>query len=52
MRADDDAVDLLGWDIDPYLGALAVTHGARLATAGRGFARSPGLRLGDRGCPT
>lgn len=29
---------------DALLAALAVTHGARLATADRGFARFPGLR--------
>ncbi|WP_299037039.1 TA system VapC family ribonuclease toxin [uncultured Pseudokineococcus sp.] len=29
---------------DALLAALAVTHGARLATADRGFARYPGLR--------
>lgn len=30
---------------DAYLAALAVTHGARVATADRGFARFPGLEL-------
>lgn len=32
---------------DAYLAALAVTNGARLATADRGFARFPGLRWYD-----
>lgn len=32
---------------DAYLAALAITHGATLATADRGSARFPGLRLVD-----
>jgi predicted nucleic acid-binding protein len=28
---------------DAYLAALAISHGCRLATADRGFARFPGL---------
>lgn len=32
---------------DAYLAALAVTNGARMATADRGFARFPGLRWFD-----
>lgn len=32
---------------DAHLAALALTHGARLATADRGFARYPGLRWFD-----
>lgn len=32
---------------DAYLAALAVTNGARLATADRGFGRFPGLRWYD-----
>ncbi len=32
---------------DAHLAALAVTHGCRLATADRGFARYPGLRWFD-----
>jgi uncharacterized protein len=31
---------------DAYLAALAIEHGATLATADRGFARFPGLRWG------
>lgn len=34
---------------DAFLAALAVTHGCRLATADRGFARFPGLRTVDPG---
>lgn len=34
---------------DAHLAALAVTNGARLATADRGFARFPGLRWYDPG---
>ena len=30
---------------DAYLGALAVTHGAKLATADRGFSRFPDVEL-------
>lgn len=37
---------------DAYLAALAVTHGASLATADRGFARFPGLRFFDPASPT
>lgn len=37
---------------DAYLAAVAVTHGARLATADRGFARFPGLRFFDPASPT
>lgn len=37
---------------DAYLAAVAVTHGARLATADRGFARFPGLRFFDPTSPT
>lgn len=36
---------------DAYLAAVAVTHGARLATADRGFARYPGLRFFDPASP-
>ena len=32
---------------DAWLAALAISHGADLATADRGFARYPGLRLVD-----
>jgi toxin-antitoxin system PIN domain toxin len=32
---------------DAYLAALAVSHGCRLATADRGFARFPGLDVFD-----
>lgn len=32
---------------DAYLAALAISHGARLATADRGFARFAGLRFFD-----
>jgi toxin-antitoxin system PIN domain toxin len=32
---------------DAYLAALAVTHGARVASADRGFARFPGLEVVD-----
>lgn len=32
---------------DAYLAALAVSHGCRLATADRGFARYPGLEFFD-----
>jgi uncharacterized protein len=32
---------------DAYLAALAVSHGCRLATADRGFARFPGLNFFD-----
>ena len=32
---------------DAYLAAVAITHGCRLATADRGFARYPGLRFFD-----
>jgi uncharacterized protein len=32
---------------DAYLAALAITHGCRLATADRGFARFPGLEFFD-----
>ena len=32
---------------DAHLAALALTHGCRLATADRGFARYPGLRWFD-----
>jgi uncharacterized protein len=32
---------------DAYLAALAVSHGCRLATADRGFARFPGLEFFD-----
>lgn len=32
---------------DAYLAAVALTHGCRLATADRGFARYPGLRFFD-----
>jgi predicted nucleic acid-binding protein len=32
---------------DAYLAALAVSHGCRLATSDRGFARFPGLDFFD-----
>lgn len=32
---------------DAYLAAVALTHGGRIATADRGFARFPGLRWFD-----
>lgn len=37
---------------DAHLAASAVAHGARLATADRGFARFPGLRFFDPAAPT
>lgn len=40
--------DLRGAHVpDAYLAATAIAHGARLATAHRGFARFPGLRWFD-----
>lgn len=37
---------------DAHLAAAAIAHGARLATADRGFARFPGLRFFDPAAPT
>jgi toxin-antitoxin system PIN domain toxin len=54
-----DALDRLATDRavrgnlvpDAYLAAVAIAHGARVATADRGFARFPGLRWFDPAVP-
>lgn len=45
--ADDDRAIRGNMIPDAHLAAVAITHGARLATADRGFGRFPGLRWFD-----